>query len=58
MNLIAIAVAPGLAIAIYIFWKDKYDREPKRLLLLAFVLGILSIIPAVSGRQAFMHLLA
>jgi protease PrsW len=47
MKLIALAVAPGLAIMIYIFWKDKYDPEPKRLLIWAFVLGILSIIPAV-----------
>ncbi|MFT5513748.1 MAG: RsiW-degrading membrane proteinase PrsW (M82 family) [Bacteroidia bacterium] len=47
MKLLALAIAPGLAIMIYIFWKDKYDREPKKLLIWAFVLGVLSIIPAV-----------
>lgn len=47
MQLLALAIAPGLAISIYIFWKDKFDPEPKRLLIWAFVLGILSIIPAV-----------
>ncbi|MFT5725711.1 MAG: RsiW-degrading membrane proteinase PrsW (M82 family) [Bacteroidia bacterium] len=47
MNLIALAIAPGLAIMIYIYWKDKYDPEPKRLLIWAFILGVLSIIPAV-----------
>lgn len=47
MELLALAIAPGLAICIYIFWKDKFDPEPKKLLIWAFILGILSIIPAV-----------
>lgn len=47
MTLLGLAVAPGLAIAIYIYWKDKYDREPRRLLFWSFFLGILSIIPAI-----------
>jgi len=47
MKLLALAIAPGLAIMIYIFWKDKYDREPRKLLIWAFILGVLSIIPAV-----------
>ena len=47
MQLLALAIAPGLAISIYIFWKDKFDPEPKKLLIWAFILGILSIIPAV-----------
>lgn len=46
MVLLALAIAPGLAISIYIFWKDKFDPEPKKLLLLAFFLGLLSTIPA------------
>ncbi len=47
MLLFALAVAPGLAISIYIFWKDKFEKEPKRLLLFSFVLGVLSVIPAI-----------
>jgi RsiW-degrading membrane proteinase PrsW (M82 family) len=47
MMLLGLAVAPGLAIMIYIYWKDKFDPEPKRLLIWAFFLGIVSIIPAV-----------
>lgn len=39
MNLIVFALAPVLAIIIYIYLKDKYDREPKRLLLYNFLLG-------------------
>jgi RsiW-degrading membrane proteinase PrsW (M82 family) len=45
MTLLALAIAPGLAICIYIFLKDIYNKEPKRLLIASFLLGILSIIP-------------
>lgn len=44
MTLLALAIAPGLAICIYIFLKDIYNKEPKRLLLASFLLGVLSII--------------
>jgi RsiW-degrading membrane proteinase PrsW (M82 family)/ribosomal protein S18 acetylase RimI-like enzyme len=47
MNLIALAIAPGLAICLFIFHRDAYNREPKLNLLVTFVLGALSIIPAV-----------
>ena len=45
--LLCIAIAPGIAISLFVFKKDKFDKEPKKLLLLAFVFGILSTIPAV-----------
>lgn len=45
LELIALAVAPGLAIGIYIYWKDKWEKEPLHWLLLAFLLGVLSIVP-------------
>lgn len=45
MNLILFAIAPVLTIIIYIYFKDKYEKEPKRLLLYNFLLGaIVSII--------------
>lgn len=46
MNLIALAIAPGLAICLFIFHRDAYNREPKLNLLVTFLLGALSIIPA------------
>lgn len=46
MDLIALAIAPGLAICIYIFTRDIYNREPAGNLVLSFLLGVLSIIPA------------
>lgn len=46
MDLIALAIAPGLAICIFIFTRDIYNREPSLNLVMSFVWGILSIIPA------------
>jgi protease PrsW len=46
MGLLALAVAPGIAISLFIYLKDKYNKEPFGLLVWAFILGMLSIIPA------------
>jgi len=46
MLLLALSIAPGLAICFYIFHKDIYNRESKITLLISFVLGMLAIIPA------------
>ncbi len=47
MGLLALSIAPGIAICIFIYLKDKYNREPLGLLVLSFFMGILAIIPAV-----------
>lgn len=45
MTLLLAAIAPVFIIIIYIYLKDKYEKEPKRLLLKTFLLGaIVSII--------------
>jgi len=45
MPLLLAALAPVFFIIIYIYLKDKYEKEPKRLILLAFSLGgIVSVI--------------
>ncbi len=46
MNLIALAIAPGIAICLYIFYKDIYNKEPKLNLIVSFILGSATIIPA------------
>jgi RsiW-degrading membrane proteinase PrsW (M82 family) len=43
MFLLALALAPGVAIALYIYLKDKHEREPLGLLLISFFYGVLSI---------------
>ncbi len=42
LSLLAIALAPGIAIALYIYLKDKHEREPISLLLISFLYGALS----------------
>lgn len=45
MTLLLLAIAPVFVISVYIFIKDKYEKEPKRLLVYNFLLGaIVSII--------------
>ncbi len=45
MKLLSLAIAPVFLIILYIYYKDKYDKEPKRLLLFSFLLGaIISVI--------------
>ncbi len=42
ISLLALALAPGLAIGIYIYLKDKHEREPLSLLFISFLFGVLS----------------
>ena len=44
MQLLLISLAPVMAIIIFIYWKDKLDKEPKKLLFYSFLMGILSIV--------------
>ena len=46
-NLVALAVLPGLLIMFWVYKKDKIEKEPKGLLFKLFILGAISIIPAV-----------
>lgn len=41
--LLALALAPGAAIGLYIYLKDKHEREPLGLLIRSFFFGILSV---------------
>jgi RsiW-degrading membrane proteinase PrsW (M82 family) len=42
--LLALALAPGLAIGLYIYLKDHHEREPVGLLLISFLYGALSTV--------------
>jgi len=46
MDLIALAIAPGIAICLFIFHRDAYNKEPKLNLAVAFIFGAVAIIPA------------
>lgn len=45
MNLL-LSILPGILIIIYIYKRDKYDKEPKKAVLLCVFLGALSCFPA------------
>jgi RsiW-degrading membrane proteinase PrsW (M82 family) len=45
MNLFLLALAPVLVIALYIYFRDKYEKEPIGLLLKTFAAGMLITIP-------------
>ena len=42
-----LALAPCIAIMVYIYWKDKFDKEPLKVLIITFLLGALSALPVV-----------
>jgi len=59
--LIALALAPGAYLSFIIYGKDKYEPEPKKLILFAFLLGTVAVIPAAilgTSVQAVLGLLA
>lgn len=47
MDLFITAITPGVALGLIIYWFDRHDREPIRMLLKVFVMGIISVIPTV-----------
>jgi RsiW-degrading membrane proteinase PrsW (M82 family) len=51
LNLI-LAILPGIAISIYIYYRDIHEKEPHRFLISCFVFGMLSTIPAIYLEEA------
>lgn len=52
MQLIALAIAPGIAICLFIFHRDAYNREPKLTLLTSFILGVAVVFPVAWAEQS------
>ena len=42
-----LAILPPFLIAYYVYQKDKYDKEPKSLIIKSFLFGCVAIIPAI-----------
>ena len=47
LTLLALAVGPAVAIITFFYTKDKYDREPFGVLLVSFLAGCFSVVPAI-----------
>ena len=45
--LILLAIAPGAALVIFILLNDRYDREPAKLLIKVFLMGMLVTLPTI-----------
>lgn len=56
LTLLGLAVAPGVAIALYVYFRDKYDKEPLSLLLKTFFAGFFVVIIAALVESMFMEL--
>jgi len=52
-----LSILPGVLIIIFIYKKDKYEREPKHYLFKCVLFGMLSCVPAVLGTLGFEALL-
>lgn len=48
MLALALALAPTLAIILFILYRDKFDREPATVLFGSFLYGVLATIPAIA----------
>lgn len=53
MPLVLLSIAPALLIIIYIYYSDKYDKEPKHLLFICFLLGAIGSILIASVSHLF-----
>lgn len=45
MNIVFIALAPVFIIALYVYFRDKYEKEPIRMLLTALLVGCITVVP-------------
>lgn len=48
LEIFGIALAPGVAIMLYIYLKDKHEREPISLLIVSFIYGMFSTVITLS----------
>lgn len=51
MNILILSLAPVFIIGGYVYFRDKYEKEPLRLLLLALLVGALTVIPVFFVEQ-------
>ncbi len=57
MNLLLISIAPVVIILAYIYYRDKYEKEPLPLLIKGLVAGMLIVLPVILFEQLFSSLL-
>jgi len=55
LDLFMLAITPGIALFIFIYYLDKRDKEPLKLLLKLFFYGILISIPVIFFEKVLMY---
>ncbi len=53
MPLVLVSIAPALLIILYIYYSDKYDKEPRHLLFIFFFLGAIGSVLIASVSHLF-----
>lgn len=53
-SVLAAAIAPGLALLAYFYWKDRYDTEPLSMVSKMFVTGALIVLPIMIVQRGLM----
>lgn len=56
LKLLYLAIGPGVAIAVYIYYSDKWEPEPKRMVIKGFMWGALAVFPTIFYEDAFVNL--
>ncbi|HVT86106.1 MAG TPA: PrsW family glutamic-type intramembrane protease [Chitinophagaceae bacterium] len=56
MQYVALGAAPGIAICLFIFYRDLYNKEPAQNLIISFILGCIAILPAIGFENSFGYL--
>jgi len=52
VSVLAAAVAPGIALLAYFYWKDRYDAEPLSMVVKLFLTGALIVLPVMVVQRA------
>lgn len=53
LSLLTAAIAPGVALLVYIYLKDRYESEPISSVLKLFVLGVIIVFPIMVIQRGF-----
>lgn len=56
-RLLYLALGPGIALAVYIYYSDKWEPEPKALVFQSFLLGGLACLPSYFYEDTFLRVL-
>jgi len=55
LKLLYLAIGPGIAISVYIYFSDKWSPAPKKLVIKGFFWGALAVFPSYYYEETFME---